>query len=373
MIPESTTITEEGRRMRGRLLWAVATLVGLVALTFAFVFFDRSTVVDGPTGSSYVTTATGLAALHETFERDGRNPVRLQRPLASSELANVDNYLVADVEFGQFADVELTAVSRFVEGGGTALILGVPPRPLVDAFGVDLSWTGSTVGIADVTAPLAHAETLDASRFGAFEPVHNGAVVAATDSADLVVSFSHGDGTVVFVADSSLAHNATVDRADNVDLFGDLLSGRTAFDEYRHGYDDTPSTGLISSAPGNWTGAGILGAVVLILGLVSYGRRFGRTEPTDRRLVPDRSTYIDSVARSLRRAGGDLPDGPLREEVARKLRVPPDADVAEISEAARRLGLGDDELAGIERAGSDQAFALDRTLAKLSNMRGTDR
>lgn len=373
MIPESTTITEEGRRVRGRLLWAAGTFVGLVVLAFVFVFFDRSTVVDGPTGSSFVTTATGLAALHDTLERDGRDPIRLQRPLAAADLAGADHYLVSDVEFGQFSDVELTAVSRFVERGGTAVILGVPPRPLVDAFEVDLSWIGSNVGTAEVTAPLTHAETVDASRFGAFEQGHGGEVVAGTNSADLVVRFRHGGGSVVFVADSSLAHNATIDQADNVDLFGDLLTGRTAVDEYRHGYDDTPSTGLVSSAPGNWTGAGILGGVVLLLGLVSYGRRFGRTEPTDRQLVPDRSTYIESVARSLRRAGGDLPVGPLREELARTLRIPPDADIAVISKAARRLGIGADDLAGIERSGSDQAFALDRTLATLSKMRGLDR
>lgn len=373
MIPESTTLTDEGRRVRGRLLWAAATLVGLVALAFAFVFFDRSTVVDGPSGSSYVTTATGLAALHETLERDGRAPIRLQRLLSAGGLTEADNYLVSDVEFGQFTDVELTTVSRFVDGGGTAFVLGVPPRALVDAFGVNLSWAGSTIGTADVTAPLEHTETLDASRFGAFEPGHRGEVLAGTDSADLVVAFRHGEGTVVFVADSSLAHNATIDRADNVDLFGDLLSGRTAFDEYRHGYDDTPSTGLISSAPGNWTGAGILGGVVLLLGIVSYGRRFGSAEPTDRQLVPDRSTYIDSVARSMRRTGDELPVGPLREEVARRLRLPPDAAVADILDAARRQGLGDDDLAGMDRAGADQAYALDRTLATLSKTRGADR
>lgn len=371
MIPRSTTLTGQGRQIRQRVEWGVAVLVVLVLLAVAFAMLDRSTVVDGPSGSSFVTTATGLAALHDTLERAGRDPSRIQQPLSPAVMESFDAYVVSDVEFGQYTDVEVSALAGFVRAGGRILVLGVPPRPLVDAFEVDLGWSGTPVGVVGVSVPLEHTSTLDASRFGSFARDHGGASLAGSPTADLVVRFTRGEGEIVFIADSSLAHNGTVDRADNIDFFGDLLAGRIGFDEYRHGYDDTPATGLISAAPGNWFGAGVLGVFVVALALVSYGRRFGTIEPADRELVPDRSTFIDSVARSMRRAGGTLPAVPLRRALHRELGLATDATIDDLRAAARARGVPADILTGIESArDTEQLHALDRTLATLFTRRG---
>lgn len=367
MIPHSTTITEEGRRARERLLWGVAVLVTLVALAIAFAFLDRSTVVDGPTGSSFVTTATGLAALHDTLERDGREPVRIRQPVSPGALASLDAYLVSDVEFGRFTEAELDLLTAFVNGGGTAVVLGVPPTSILDTFEVELDWSGESVGEGTVTGPLfEHTNSVVGERFGSFDPAHLGETLAASPSRDLAVRFVRGGGSVVFVADSSLAHNATIVSADNVDFFGDLLGGRTAFDEFRHGFDDTSPGGLLSAAPGNWTGASILGAIVLALALVTYGRRFGTVEPHQRALVPDRSTFIDSVARSVRRAGGDIPSAPLRRAVIRELGLATDTTTDDIISAARRRGVDEDLLTALDSSGAAQTYAFDHTLATLA-------
>ena len=371
MIPRSTTLTEAGRRMRSRVLWGVGSVVALIAATIAFVALDRSTVVDGPTGSSYVTTATGLAALHDTFERDGRRPDRLLQPLSGGSLRDVDAYLVSDVEFGGFGDSELATLENFAERGGTVVVLGVPPRPVLQAFDIEIEWVGSSAGVVPVLVPMADADTVDGSRFGTFAPGFEAAMLAGTSARPLAVSFPRGAGFVVLIADSSLGHNATLDRSDNVDFLGDLLPGRTAFDEYRHGFDDTPTVGLLSSAPGNWTGAAIVGAATLLVALVVYGRRFGTVEPNDRMLVPDRSVFIDSVARSLRRAGGELPTQPLRLAVCHHLGLPASAAPADILAAARREGLDDELLARLGASHPEEAFALDHTLATLSTRRGT--
>lgn len=372
MIPRSTTLTGQGRLIRQRVIWGVAVLAVLLILAVAFAMLDRSTVVDGPTGSSFVTTATGLAALHDTLERAERQPSRIQQPLSPAALESLDAYLVSDVEFAQYTEAELSALAGFVEAGGRVLVLGVPPRALVQAFDIDLDWSGTPVGVVPVSVPLEHTSTLDASRFGSFARDHGGASLAGSPDADLVVRFARGEGEILFIADSSLAHNSTVGRADNIDFFGDLLTGQIGFDEYRHGYDDTPATGLISAAPGNWSGAGVLGVFVVAIALISYGRRFGTVEPQARELVPDRSTFIDSVARSMRRAGGTLPAVPLRRALHRELGLAADATIGDIRAAARARGVPADILIGIESAShTDQLHALDRTLATLFTRRGT--
>lgn len=370
MIPRSTTLTDKGRGARGRLLWGLGVLAVLLALAFAFIALDRSTVVDGPTGSSFATTATGTAAFHDTLARVARQPVRLQEPLSATLLGGVDSYIVFDVEFGQFDESELHALRAFVENGGNAMIVGMPPRAVLEAFDVELAWSGASVGDVPVLTSLPNAATVRASRFGSFDPTHSGEPVAGSPDRHLAVTFGRGAGAITFVADSSVGHNATIDRADNVDFLGDLIEGRPGFDEYRHGYQNTSTGGLLAAAPGNWPGALVLGGIVLLLALVSYGRRFGPVEPERRDLVPDRSTYIDAVARSLRRADGAIPVGPLRSAVTRRLRLTPDAASVDIAEAARRAGLPPDLTDALEHEGTENARVMDRALATLSTRRG---
>jgi hypothetical protein len=365
VIPRSTTITDEGRLMRNRVIWGAAVVVVLVALAFAFLALDRSTVVDGPAGSSFATTATGLAALHDTLDRADGQPTRLLQPLSAQMMQSLDSYLVSDVEFGQWSDLELSTLAGFVEQGGTVVVLGIPPRPIVDAFAIDLSWSGRTAGTLALENPLGDAASVVGSRFGTFDTAHDGERIAGTADADLVVRFAAGRGSVVFIADSSVAHNATIALADNVDLLGELVGERPVFDEYRHGYDDTPSVGLITAAPGNWTAALVLAAVVLVLALLSYGRRFGPVEPRVRTLSPDRAEYVDSVARSLRRRGGTLPTGSIRQALHRELRLAPTATLTEVADAARRKGVAVDELSKATRPGVEDAYALDHLLAAV--------
>lgn len=352
----STTLTPEGRRMRSRIIWGLGATAALVGLAFAFMALDRSTVVDGPDGSSFATTATGLAALHDTLDRAGKSVTRIQRPLDPTVLSGASDYIVADVGFGQYEAVETSTLRGFVEGGGTAWILGVPPRSLVETFAIDAEWVGSAAGTVPVADSLPNASAVSGSRFGQYQPGHDGEVIAGTDESHLVIRFRRGEGAVLLVADSALGHNSTVSEADNIDLFGDLVGpGPVAFDEYRHGYDDTPSAGIVSAAPGNWEGALVIGGIVVVLMLITYGRRLGPAEPVDRLLAPDRTSYIDALSHRLRRAGR-IPTAPLRRIAVHRLHASPDADLAE---AARHAGF---ELEG----DPDDPMTLDHLLAAMS-------
>jgi hypothetical protein len=103
--------------------------------------------------------------------------------------------------------------------------------------------------------------------------------------------------------------------------------------------------------------------------LVSYGRRLGPVEPRDRDLAPDRSVFIDSVARSLRRTNTPIPLHPLQEAVRRALGLAPDADSDALIAAARREGLDEALVADLESEGTDLAMALDHSLAVLTTRR----
>lgn len=352
----STTLTPEGRLMRSRIIWGLASAVLLIGLAFAFMALDRSTVVDGPDGSSFATTATGLAALHDTLGRAGMDVTRIQRPLDPTVLAAASDYIVADVGFGQFEAVETATLKEFVEGGGTAWILGVPPRGLAETFDIDAEWVGTAAGTVPVAVSLPNTAAVSGSRFGQYRPGHTGGVIAGSDESHLVIRFRRGEGSVLLVADSAMGHNSTVADADNIDLFGDLVgSGQIAFDEYRHGYDNTPSAGIVSAAPGNWEGALVIGGIVLVLLLITYGRRLGPPEPVDRALAPDRTSYIDALAHHLRRTGV-LPTEPLRRVAAHRLRADPDEDLVDV---ARRAGFEVD-------GDPDDPMTLDHLLAAMS-------
>ncbi len=365
MIPKSSTMTEQGKSLREALLWGAATLVTLLVLAALFLALDRSTIVDGPTGSSFVTTATGLAALHDVLDRDGREPGRLQSPLATMD--GFDVYLVSDVDFASFAPSELTVLEDFVDGGGTAVLLGLPARAMLQALDIDIDWVGRAVG--RVPVEITDGSEIEGARFGGFSPGHAGTVLAGSATRDLAVAFERGSGAVVLIADSSVAHNATIARVDNIDFLGGILEGRTLFDEYRHGFDDTPATGLITAAPGNWSDALVLGGIVLVMTLISYGRRFGPVEPRDRDLAPDRSIFVDSVARSLRRAKTPIPLEPLKEAVRRELGLASDSDTGKLKAAARRAGVDEALVHALDSDGAELALALDHTLAALTNRR----
>ncbi|HSJ29234.1 MAG TPA: DUF4350 domain-containing protein [Acidimicrobiia bacterium] len=370
MIPRSTTLSDDGRRLRRGLVWAAGALTALLIAVIVFAALDRSTIVDGPSGSSFVTTATGTAALHDALDRLGRDPRRIGRPLTAEVLDGLGSYLLADSEFGNFDQVERAALRGFVERGGVAVILGVPPGAILATFDVDAAWRGRPVGEADVVDPSSPARAVLGARFGSFQTGHDGVALASGPDGDLAVAFPRGDGSVVLIADSSLAHNATVLLADNAIFLEHVLIGPTGFDDYRHGFDDRPADGLLGAAPGNWSGAVMLGAVVLVLALTSYGRRFGAIEPRERVSAPDRSLFLDSVARSLRRSKGPLPLDPLEAAVAHRLGLPADADGAALADRAERAGVPAALVGRLADPDGDRAAVLDQTLATLMTTRG---
>ena len=151
-------------------------------------------------------------------------------------------------------------------------------------------------------------------------------------------------------------------------------TGTVVFDEFRHGFTEQGSTGLLDAAPASWSNTLRLLGVALAIALIAYGRRFGPPEPQGRSFVPSRRQLIDSVASTLRRTGSPVEaTEPVRAlakcEIRRKAMLGPDATDAELRTAAAEF-LEPDEVDAVFSPVPDSVMAADRALARLRSVSG---
>ena len=364
MIPPSTTITEEGRRTRRALLWLAGLVVAVNLLAWGITRLTSGRGVDGPDGSSYVTTPDGAAAVEGLLDRLGVATVRIRRPLDEIELDPAGTLLALDVSSSPYTSSELEAIDEFMAAGGRLVVAGqaefverlFPDAPRWRTAGAD-----SALTVGDVAGA---GEEVRLGRFGSFE------VIAADEpfltDGDTVIGVSRrvGRGTFVWIADSFPFHNGGIGRGRNAVAVVGMIdpAGPVYFDEYRHGYRDDAS--LWDVIPSGWQTALLLGAVVVALALVAYGRRFGPPYDLERRLPPGRETYLESVAGILSRAGA-VSDSleVLREEALRRLSERGDPRAAAVA-----AGLEDAEIEALfaDDVSEESLVSVDRALAKLS-------
>src|SRR5690606_16385928 len=340
MIPPSTTITEEGRRTRRALLWLAGLVVAVNLLAWGITRLTSGRGVDGPDGSSYVTTPDGAAAVEGLLDRLGVATVRIRRPLDEIELDPAGTLLALDVSSSPYTSSELEAIDEFMAAGGRLVVAGqaefgerlFPDAPRWRTAGAD-----SAQSVGDVAVV---GEEVRLGRFGSFEVTAADAPFLTDGNTVIGVSRRVGRGTFVWIADSFPFHNGGIGRGRNAVAVVGMIdpAGPVYFDEYRHGYRDDAS--LWDVIPSGWQTALLLGAVVVALALVAYGRRFGPPYDLERRLPPGRETYLESVAGILSRAGA-VSDSleVLREEALRRLSERGDPRAAAVA-----AGLEDAEI-----------------------------
>jgi hypothetical protein len=367
-----TTITAEGRRIRSNIVTGVVSILAIMVALIIVSAFGSDDAVDGPDGSSFVTTSLGTAGLYETLEELGAEVVRSRQPISGTTLAGVDTLMALEVG-GMFYDpFERAAIRNAVEAGLTLVTSGSPNAELLEAVIVDApEWIPSTPQEGRLTIGTG---TFAAPRFGVFEPGAGMPLVVSGDR-HLALVITVGNGKVVMFSDTASIGNEGLGLFDNAGVVvGQTGTGTVAFDEFRHGFTEQGSTGLLDAAPQSWSNTLRLLGAALVIALIAYGRRFGPPEPQGRSFVPSRRQLIDSVASTLRRTGSPVEaTEPVRSLAKREIRrrgmLGPDATDDELRTAAADF-LAPEEVDAIFSPTPDTVMVADRALARLRSVSG---
>ena len=367
-----STITNEGRAIRSNIRTGVVLVVMVMIALVVVALFADDEAVGGPDGSSFVTTDLGTAALAELLEELGAETVRSRTPLTAAALEPVDTMLALGVAEGGYGRSELTAVGNAVRAGMTLILAGRPNDALLGSV-VDepVTWSASTALSGRNTIGDAQ---LAAGRFGVFQP-GPGLPISVSSDDDLVVLFGVGEGQLILFSDISMLANTNLDELDNAAFAVEMIgTGRVLFDELRHGYAESGTTGFAAAAPDNWRNAVYLLGFVALVGLVVYGRRLGPAEPHGRTFVPGRDQLIRSVAVTLRRRNSPVEATAgvrdlAKHTIQQRSLLGPEPTERELRSAGSQF-LDEAELAAIFEPTPDTVLAADRALARLGNIDG---
>ena len=370
MIPRSTTLTPEGRRIRTGLFIAAALIVLVNLAVFVAGKLTAGQRVPGPDGSSYVTTAFGTAALVELLEGEGLTVSRLRAPYDPSRLPPDQTLLLVDIGFAGFAPSELTSITGFLDKGGQLVMAGAIPDGLLEAIGDDLpEWEASGPTTAIATENLSGVKEVPLSGGGSFSATGStNVLLSANDGTPVGVRWSLGEGSVTWLADPTPLMNVGLAQGDSAGLAFALVDGRPAvFDEYRHGFG---GESLWQALPDNWAATLLLLVAAGLAALIAYARRLGPPEMDERQLRPDRAAYIESVAAILGRTGRlNESIRPVRARARRLLAARAGLVQEAPDDALRRAGesasLTTEEIDAVLDEGGD-ALLAGRALARLS-------
>jgi hypothetical protein len=373
MIPRSTTITAEGRRLRRVVVRVVAILVVgnvLAALLGPLLQGER---VAGPAGSSYVTTAYGTAALAELIGSDGIPITRLRDPITLDRLDSSQTLFMIEVGFTTLAETESAALSRFIDEGGRLVLAGPDPDQLMGSLGgPDGVPVWKLGGPPTATSTFPGVNEVPLAGEGQFDAWKGLGVFLRGDSDEVVgVEWDYGEGTVSWLADSTPFLNLGLADGDAAGLAMSLVAGRgVVFDELRHGFGGQSFWQLL---PDGWATALALLGIAGLAWMIAYGRRLGSPEETERRLQPERAAYVEAVAAILGRTeqiGEAI--APVRARARRLLanraRLGPDASDEDFRRAATEAGIAPEDIEAII-GGSEDVVAAGRVLARLSTRR----
>ncbi len=357
-----------------RALKRVLIAVGLLALV-ALVIDQLTPGRSGPTSSSYATASDGLAAYADLLSLGGHPVTRLRSAPARANLDPHTTVVLLDPEIVVQADV--AALRRFVSSGGRLIAGGREPGAwLSELLADEPNWSsrGDTQNAPLLPVPeTAGVSSVQSAGEGSWSSAQATLPVLGPADASLATVTNLGAGRIVLLADSSPLQNRLLASGENA-AFGLDLAGAAgrpvAFEEAVHGYGQ--SSGL-AALPTRWQWA-LVGLALAALAFVAARiRRLGPPQPTTDGGLPPRQEHVEALAAALGRthkpgiAAGSVQQH-ARVLALRRAGLPPDADPAEVEQAAARLGLDPDESAAISAASltDDEVLAAGRALAKLS-------
>ena len=299
---KSTTITASGRGIRRNIEVLVAIVVGTAIAAWALTEFATTQTGAGPNGSMFVTDVNGTAALAELATEFGHPAIPVTAGFSSLDPGGTI-LILEPAGTSRYEPPEVDALREWVHAGGRLVYAG---RPHVDLTGTvlpeDISRGVGGRDPAPIVEPIRGVGD-EVTGEGIYS-VDSGGTPLVGDP-PTVSAHPSGEGVVIFVADGSVFWNRYIE--NNAAWALSLLAeGPARFDEVRHGFMIQPVSerpdGLLASLPDDARSTILLLMVVMLLALVTYGRRFGPPERESRDLAPPRAELVEAAASLLVRA-----------------------------------------------------------------------
>lgn len=259
--------------------------------------------------STYDTGPNGYRALYGVLAAAGVPVQRLERQLPEID-PSVKTLVLTGYEDDPAAkplgEREVDALRKFIRGGGRFVAIDAEfagPQDVTPGVGTSLQTPGADGGIV-----LAHnAYTSGVSRVRGsvdwtFPFKERGTPLLANAEGMVAVWYRYGRGDVIAVTAPRLFGNQQLRNADNLRLAYNFVAGHgtVAFDEYAHGYSESPTMWGVLPAP-------VRAAVWIVLALalvalvganVPFAPPYLPNPPDER----DSSHYITAVAELMRRS-----------------------------------------------------------------------
>ena len=281
-----------------------------VAIVGALAFAGSARTAPGPSVySTYDTGPNGYRALYVVLGESGVRVSRFERVLGTLD-PSIGTLVLTGYEDDPHAkpldDKDAARLRRFVAGGGRLVAIdeefagSADVAPAVattvkNAGGdaVPLARNGYTAGVKRV-----------AGRIEWIFPFRdrNGIPLLANDKGMVAVLYRLGRGEVIAIAAPRLFGNAGLRNADNLRFAYNAIAGHgeVAFDEYAHGYVDSPTLwNTLPAAVRLAAGIVCLAAVLALIGAnLAFAPPYLPNAPDER----DSSGYIAAMAELMSRS-----------------------------------------------------------------------
>lgn len=260
--------------------------------------------------STYDTGPNGYRALYGVLAAAGVPVQRLERQLPEIDPSATTLVLTGyedDSAAKPLGERDVDALRKFIRGGGRFVAIDAEfagPQDVTPGVGMSLQ----TLGAGDAIALARNAYTAGVSRvrgsvdwtFPFKEP--RGIPLLANSKGMVAVWYRYGRGEVIAVTAPRLFGNQQLRNADNLRFAYNVIAGHgtVVFDEYAHGYSESPTMWGVLPAPVRaavWIALAI--ALIALVGAnVPFAPPYLPNPPDER----DSSHYITAVAELMRRS-----------------------------------------------------------------------
>ena len=266
-----------------------------------------------PHRTTYSVQPGGLKAWYLLLQKQGIRVSRWERPPAdwpndASVIITTTLPAISAKGMQVWSAAEVKSAFKWVEAGGTLLVLSEEDNELVEKLGMGVSEHLTDDANLSPRQPSMFFQGVQSVRIpGAsrFDKTPEAAIPLLADRKPAFIGVARKKGMILAFSTPAIAENRSITTADNARFLTQTVAayagtGRVLFDEYHQGYAQGDSFWKAIGRPGQLVAYQLL--IITLLAAYTAGKRFGLPRPLPQ---PPRvsSEYVTSLADLYRRAG----------------------------------------------------------------------